>query len=71
MVIKRLRPLPSPERLAELYATPHDHRLYGRGHGERVDATIELARRFNQSKRVFAGRPRADSACVAASMASA
>ncbi len=43
MRVERLRPLPSPERLAELYAVPHDHRLYGRGHGERVEATIALA----------------------------
>lgn len=33
----------SLEELAEVYAEPHDHRLYGRGHGERVDATIALA----------------------------
>lgn len=42
-MIQRLRPLPSPEALAEMYTEPHDHRLYGRGHGERVDATIALA----------------------------
>lgn len=43
-MIKRLRPLPSPDELAVMYATPHDHRLYGRGHGERVVSTIALAR---------------------------
>jgi len=41
--VKRLRPTPSTERLIELYPTPHDHRLYGRGHHERVEATIALA----------------------------
>lgn len=27
-----------------MYLTPHDHRLYGRGHGERVEATIALGK---------------------------
>lgn len=43
MRVERLRPLPSPDELAAMYPEPHDHRLYGRGHGERVEATIELA----------------------------
>ena len=43
MPVKRLRPLPSPGELTAMYATPHDHRLYGRGHDERVEATIALA----------------------------
>jgi len=43
MPVKRLRPLPSPAELAAMYATPHDHRLYGRGHDERVEATVALA----------------------------
>lgn len=43
MRVERLRPLPSPEQLTAMYPVPHDHRLYGRGHGERVEATIALA----------------------------
>lgn len=43
MTVKRLRPLPSPEQLAAMYPAPHDHRIYGRGHHERVEATIGLA----------------------------
>lgn len=46
MTIKRLRPLPTDEQLAAMYATPHDHRIYGRGHHERVEATISLATQF-------------------------
>lgn len=42
-MITRLRPLPTAEELAVMYATPHDHTIYGRGHGERVEATIRLA----------------------------
>ncbi len=40
---KRLRPAHSPERLAEIYATPHDHTVFP-DHVLRVDATIALAR---------------------------
>lgn len=36
---KRLRDLPD---MTTTYPTPHDHRLYGRGHGERVAKTIEM-----------------------------
>jgi hypothetical protein len=43
MTVKRLRPLPSLEQLAAMYPAPHDHRIYGRGHHERVEATIALA----------------------------
>jgi len=43
MTVKRLRPLPSPDELAAMYPAPHDHRIYGRGHHERVEATIALA----------------------------
>lgn len=43
MRVERLRPLPSPEQLAAMYATPHDHRLWGQGHHDRVEATIALA----------------------------
>lgn len=44
MTVKRLRQLPTPDELAAMYATPHDHRLWGQGHHDRVEATIELAR---------------------------
>lgn len=43
-MIKRLRPLPSPADLAAMYPRPHDHRLFGGGHHERVEATIALAK---------------------------
>ena len=39
----RLRSSHSPERLAEIYATPHDHTRFS-DHRLRVDATIALAR---------------------------
>lgn len=39
---RRLRPAHSPERLAEIYATPHDHTQFP-DHNLRVDATIALA----------------------------
>lgn len=42
-MITRLRPAHSPEKLAELYATPHDHRRWA-DHLLRVDATIVMAR---------------------------
>lgn len=42
-MIQRLRPRWDDAALAALYAEPHDHRRYGRGHGERVAATIDLA----------------------------
>ncbi len=44
MTITRLRPLPDEQTLADMYRWPHDHTLYGRGHGERVDAMIRAAR---------------------------
>jgi hypothetical protein len=40
---KRLRKNPTAKELAKLYPVPHDHVLYGRGHGERVDVAIDLA----------------------------
>lgn len=40
---KRLRKNPTKKELTKLYPEPHDHMLYGRGHGERVDAAIDLA----------------------------
>jgi hypothetical protein len=42
MTTTRLRPAHPPGRLAEIYATPHDHRRFGRGHGERVFKMMEL-----------------------------
>jgi hypothetical protein len=42
MTRQRLRPAHTPERLAEIYATPHDHRRFP-DHILRVDATIALA----------------------------
>lgn len=50
-MITRLQETYSPELLARIYAKPHDHRLYGRGHGERVEATIALGRRIPDVER--------------------
>jgi len=44
-MIKRLRPKPTIEQMSLMYPVPHNHAIYGRGHQERVDATIDLARR--------------------------
>ncbi len=41
----------TPEQLSVTYATPHDHRLYGRGHGERVDRTIKMINAYTSSSR--------------------
>jgi hypothetical protein len=43
-VRQRVRPAWSADELSRIYATPHDHKAWGRGHSERVDATIDLAR---------------------------
>src|SRR5437870_3183420 len=43
---RRLRPMPSESELAKMYPSPHDHLLYGRGHSERVEATIQVALRL-------------------------
>jgi 2-polyprenyl-3-methyl-5-hydroxy-6-metoxy-1,4-benzoquinol methylase len=43
-VIKKLREFHTAKELAEIYATPHDHAIYGRGHGIRVNTTIQLAK---------------------------
>lgn len=43
MTVKRLRPMPTAEQMAAMYPAPHDHRIYGRGHHERVEATVALA----------------------------
>jgi 2-polyprenyl-3-methyl-5-hydroxy-6-metoxy-1,4-benzoquinol methylase len=42
MMRKRLRPMPSAEDLARLYATPHDHRHW-QDHLYRVDVTSAMA----------------------------
>lgn len=41
-MITRLRLAHTPEALQEIYSKPHDHRRFGRGHGERVDKMIEM-----------------------------
>ena len=41
MTPTRLRPRWSDDVLATLYAQPHDHNLYGRGHGDRVQKMID------------------------------
>jgi len=43
-VIKKLREFYTQHELSEIYATPHDHAIYGRGHGIRVNMTIQLAK---------------------------
>lgn len=45
-MIKRLRPAMSTVETAQAYAHLHNHRLYGRGHAERVAKMIE----FGQSR---------------------
>lgn len=44
MTCVRLRDLPDPDELARVYAQPHNHRDFGRGHSERVNKMIELGR---------------------------
>lgn len=41
-MIKRLRPKWSQEELEKIYAQPHDHHKFGRGHDVRVKVTIEI-----------------------------
>jgi hypothetical protein len=43
-MIKKLRKFHTAKELAKIYATPHDHAIYGRGHGIRVNTTIQLAK---------------------------
>lgn len=43
-MIKKLRDFHTAKELAKIYATPHDHKIYGRGHGIRVDTTIQIAK---------------------------
>lgn len=50
-MIKQLRPFHSPEYLAQMYAQPHNHHLYGRGHHIRVEITKFLALElFNKTR---------------------
>ena len=42
--MKQLRPFHTPEVLAQIYAKPHDHRIYGRGHDVRVEVTKNIVR---------------------------
>jgi hypothetical protein len=42
-VIKKLREFHADEELARIYASPHDHKIFGRGHAIRVNTTIQLA----------------------------
>lgn len=51
-MIKRLRPKHSQEFLDKLYSEPHDHWLYGRGHGLRVQTTQIIAK--DMAREVFA-----------------
>ena len=44
--MKRLRDPHSVETLAAMYPAPHDHNLWGRGHGERVAETIRVGKQF-------------------------
>jgi len=41
-MIKKLRDFHSPEYLAQLYAQPHNHHIFGRGHHIRVELTKVL-----------------------------
>ena len=45
MMRRRLRPMPTAEELAELYATPHDHTQWA-DHMIRVDVTSAIASRI-------------------------
>lgn len=43
-MIKKLRDFHDAETLAKIYAKPHDHRIYGRGHNLRVEITKNIFR---------------------------
>lgn len=43
-MIKQLRQFHDSEMLAKIYAKPHDHRIYGRGHHVRVEVTKNIVR---------------------------
>lgn len=68
MFRRRLRPMPTAEELAALYAEPHDHRRYGYGHDLRVRHTISLGEWFAQS---IGARSIADLSCGNGVIASA
>lgn len=42
-MIKQLRPFHTPEYLSEMYAQPHNHHIFGRGHHIRVELTKVMA----------------------------
>jgi hypothetical protein len=44
VTVRRLRPLPSPDELAAMYPSPHDHTRYGQDHAVRVEGTIALGK---------------------------
>lgn len=43
-MIKQLRQFHNNEILAQIYAKPHDHKIYGRGHDVRVEVTKNIVR---------------------------
>lgn len=43
-MIKQLREFHDEQTLKQIYAKPHDHAIYGRGHGIRVETTKALAK---------------------------
>lgn len=43
-MIRKLREFHDVETLAKIYAKPHDHRIYGRGHNVRVEVTKNIVR---------------------------
>lgn len=51
-MITRLRPAHTPERLAQIYAEPHDHRRWGHGHYLRVEEMKAHARAVTGIKSV-------------------
>lgn len=59
-MIKRLRPKWSDEELAKIYAKPHDHYKYGRGHGLRVEVTQNILKSMSRHVRAETG---ADLSC--------
>lgn len=61
---RRLRPAHTPQRLAELYAAPHDHSRWP-DHVLRVERTIEVARSIGPVESV------ADLSCGSAAVANA
>ena len=59
-MIKRLRGPHSEEMLNAIYSSPHDHRIYGRGHDVRVETTKVLAKNMSILVRANSG---ADLSC--------